>query len=150
MFCPLLLLFENFIDFNYSTDVVVGDVQSVMLTSVLAELNELKAEQKYESSRSSSTKRKNNDDTKVDMAGYDANSMVPLPVIDEESSSLLELDMGDDIGDANDLLIDEEEEIESFDIDDTETAELIKPPLKFRVPSTYLWYMVIAQRVLLL
>lgn len=150
MFCPLLLLFENFIDFNYSTDVVVGDVQSVMLTSVLAELNELKAEQKYESSRSSSTKRKNHDDTKVDMAGYDANSMVPLPVIDEESSSLLELDMGDDIGDANDLLIDEEEEIESFDIDDTETAELIKPPLKFRVPSTYLGYMVIAQRVLLL
>ena len=112
-----------------------------MLTSVLAELNELKAEQKYESSRSSSTKRKNNDDTKVDMAGYDANSMVPLPVIDEESSSLLELDMGDDIGDANDLLIDEEEEIESFDIDDTETAELIKPPVKLRVMTRYLGFL---------
>ena len=132
MFCPFLLFIENFIHFNYSADVVVGDVQSVMLTSVLAELNELKAEQKYESSRSSSTKRKNNGDTKVEMNGYDANSMVPLAVIDEESSSVLDLDMGDDIGDANDLLIDEEEDIESFDIDDTETAELIKPPLKWR------------------
>ena len=42
LFCPFLLLFENFIDFNYSDDIVIGDMQSVMLTSVTAELNALK------------------------------------------------------------------------------------------------------------
>ena len=42
LFCPFLLCFESFIDFNYSDDIVIGDMQSVMLTSVTAELNALK------------------------------------------------------------------------------------------------------------
>ena len=127
LFCPLVLFSPNFIQFNYSEDVVLGDIQSVMFTSVLAELHELKQTKPEVSNQSS---------RKISTVKFNQQTNIEMKSNGRKSSKF---SIDDEIGDAADLLMIDGDEDDEIDEDEAllSKSELKNAPVFWRF---YLFY----------